>query len=181
MKNKKQYEVVEQDGKYLAAEVGNSEQTICIGADTREEAQKQVDKMNETYYLSDYTAEEINEFWESIDLTKVNKFLSELLGQQIKMEKHSRMERSGKIKYALIDGTNLVEKSLIIRAAWSEMYVQAFACDIGVDKETGSLYLWADIQLAYRHWDGGTNGASIGSVLYQDGKWQIKATSPSIK
>ena len=175
MKNRKTYELTQINGKYRAAEVGNPDKTHYLSADTEEAALAEVAKMNATYHLEDYSPEEIEEFWNGIDITPVNEYFSKLLNLPVRMEKQSGKNYNGTICYALADKANIAQESCITNAAWKEMNVQSFGCAISAKKETGDLYFWADIHLAYRHWGGGTNGATIGVAWFEDGEWTIKS------
>ena len=178
MKNRKTYELAEINNKFCAAVVGSDPQeTTSLYADTdREAALKEIEQMNTTYNLWDYAPEEIEAFWQGIDIMPVNEFFSKLLNLSVKLEKHTGQNYNKQISYALADTTNIATQSAITAAAWSEMNVQSFGCNINVDKATGELYFWATIHLSYKHWGGGSNGAEIGSVTYTKGAWEIEST-----
>jgi len=177
MKNRKLYELTVEDGKFRALEVGSdpAKTRYLSAGDNRDAALKEVEEMNAKYYLTDYAPEEIEEFWQGLDITPVNEFFSKLLNLPVKLEKQASKNYRNDVRYALADPTNIAAQSAITNAAWREMYVQTFGCAVSINKETGALYFWADIHLSYRHWGGGTNGATIGNIMYANGAWEIES------
>lgn len=185
MKNRKQYKLVEKDGEYRAAVVGEPTDTRYITTKKKdampEETKKQkeaalaeVDKMNTTFSTSDYAQDEIDAFWDMLDLAPVNEFFSKILKLKVNLEK-VRSDTRGRIHYELEDKTNIAAENPITNAAWQEMRVNTFGSGMTVNHETGALIYWGEINLRYSHHGGGSNGAKIGGVWFTNGSWIIQA------
>jgi hypothetical protein len=127
--------------------------------------------------IYDYTREEIDVFWDALDIKPINDFFSKTLGYELKLEKvREPNDHRNDVYYSLQDPTNIVDKNPIVKAAWQEMNICTFNSQITTDEETGTLRYWATIHLSYRHWGGGTNGAEIGRAFFTNGEWQIVAS-----
>ena len=182
MKNKRIYSVVELEkkdwcrNKYtLVDDLGKEK----FGAyETIEEAQKECDKYNSTYYLSDYSNDEILDFFNSIDfkplLDKINSLIGLELTYDISIEKNS----FGTYNYFKIKNKeNLVDNFPILALAWKEFKVSTFNANICCDKKTGELKIWCTVDFSYRHCSGGTNGATILTAWYRNGEWIMQPES----
>ena len=137
--------------------------------DNKEDAQKYIDDVNSKYYLWDYSEEEIKEWLNTINF----KWLTHKIEEQLGLSEDTlhfellefKMKSNGFVKYG-DNKINLVDGNPIIRSAWKKMYVESFGGGVIVDEETGELNLWLCPHLTYEHWDGGTNGAAIGTFTY---------------
>jgi len=178
MKNRKQYELIEIGGQFKAAVVGSDPQQTCYlieSPKTREAALDEIRRMNAVYYLSDYAHDEIEEFWQSLDMKPVNEFFGKMLNLPVNLAKHSSYTDEFTMRHSLSDNANIADANPITAAAWSKMKVCNFGGGVYVDKSTGALCYAASINLSYEHWSGGTNGAQIGSVRYVNGAWQLES------
>ena len=179
MKNKRTYSAVELEKKdrcmkkyALVDDLG----TVKFGTYTTiEEAQKECDKYNSTYYLSDYSNDEILDYFNSIDFKPLLDKITELIGLKLTYDISIEKNRFGTYNYFEIKNReNLVDNFPILALAWREFKVSTFSANISCDQETGTLRLWCTIEFSYRHCDGGTNGAKILTAWYEEGKWIIK-------
>ena len=176
MKNKRTYSVIELEkknwckSKYtLVDDLGKEK----FGAyETIEEAQKRCNEFNSTYYLSDYSNDEILDFFNSIDfkplLDKINSLIGLELTYDISIEKNSFGTYSC---FKIKNKENLVDNFPILALAWKEFKVSTFNANICCDKKTGELKIWCTIDFSYRHYSGGTNGATILTAWYRNGEW----------
>ena len=82
----------------------------------------------------------------------------------------------------IASGVDLSDRPLI-KLAWKEFRVENFSGGIGTNeayysserdysKPVKEVFYWTSIHFAYRHHDGGSNGATIGTAVFnEDGKW----------
>lgn len=87
-----------------------------------------------------------------------------------------------KQKISIASGVDLSDRPFI-RFAWKEFYIENFGGGVGCDepyystdrdysKPVKEVWYWMSIHYSYRHIDGGTNGASIGTAVFnEDGNW----------
>ena len=176
MENKRIYKVIEVEkadwkgNKYTI--IDNLGKKGIITFATIEEAQERCDEYNSTYYLSDYSNDEILDFFNSIYfkplLDKINSLIGLELTYDISIEKNS----FGTYNYFKIKNReNLVDNFPILALAWKELKVSTFNANICCDKKTGELSLWCTIDFSYKHCGGGTNGATILTNWYRNGEW----------
>ena len=179
MKNKRTYSVIKLEKKNrcikkyaLVDDLGKEK----FGAyETIEEAQKECDKYNSTYYLSDYSNDEILDYFNSIDFKPLLDKINELIGLELTYDIRIEKNRFGTYNYFEIENReNLVDNFPILALAWRKFKVSTFNANICCNKETGKLSLWCDINYSYRHYSYGTNGATILTAWYEEGKWIIR-------
>ena len=179
MKNKRTYSVVELEKKDL----GGNKYTLVddLGKEkfgtyaTIEEAQKECDKYNLTYYLSDYSNDEILDYFNSIDFKPLLDKINELIGLELTYDISIEKNSFGTYNYFKIENReNLIDNFPILALAWREFKVSTFNANICCNKETGKLNLWCSINYSYRHYSYGTNGATILTAWYEEGKWIIR-------
>lgn len=179
MKNKKIYKVVELE---VADWKGNKYTTIdnfgkkgLTNFTTIEEAQKRCDEYNSTYYLSDYSNDEILDYFNSIDFKPLLNKINNLIGLELTYDINITKNVYGNYNYFKIESKeNLVDNFPILELAWREFKVTTFNASIYCDKTTGKLNLWCTIQYSYQHQDFGSNGAQILTAWYEEDKWIIQ-------
>lgn len=176
MKNKRTYSVIKLErenlcrNKYtLVDDLGKEK----FGAyETIEEAQQECDKYNSTYYLSDYSNDEILDFFNSIYFKPLLDKINSLIGLELTYDISIEKNRFGTYNYFEIENReNLVDNFPILALAWKEFKVSTFNANICCDKKTGELSLWCEINFSYQHWGLGRNGATILTAWYRNGEW----------
>lgn len=176
MKNKRTYSVVElekkdwEGNKYTIVDDLGKESFITFA--TIEEAQKRCNEYNSTYYLSDYSDDEILDYFNSIDFKPLLDKINELIGLELTYDISIEKNNFGTYNYFKIKNReNLIDNFPILALAWKEFKVSTFNANICCDKKTGELKIWCTIDFSYRHYSGGTNGATILTAWYKNGEW----------
>lgn len=142
---------------------------------TIEEAQKICDKYNHTYCLSDYSNDEILDYFNSIDFKPLLDKINSLIGLELTYDINIKKDSQGIYNYFEIENKeNLVDNFPILALAWREFKVATFNSSILCDEATGKLSLWCTINYSYQHHGFGGNGVEILTVWYEEGKWIIK-------
>lgn len=179
MQNKRSYKVIELEkpdwsgDKYtLINDLGKK---VISTFPTIEEAQKSCDEYNSTYYLSDYSNDEILAYFNSIDFKPLFDKINSLIGLELTYDVQIKTDRFGRHKYFEIENKeNLVDHFPILAVAWKKFKVSTFNAEICCDKSTGKLSLWCTIDYSYKSHGLGSNGTEIATAWYKEGKWKIK-------
>ena len=179
MQNKRSYKVIELEkpdwsgDKYtLINDLGKKGFSTFA---TIEAAQKSCDEYNSTYYLSDYSNDEILAYFNSIDFKPLFDKINSLIGLELTYDVRIKPDRFGRHKYFEIENKeNLVDHFSILAVAWKMFKVSTFNAEICCDKSTGELSLWCTIDYSYKSYRLGSNGTEILTAWYQKGKWKIK-------
>lgn len=179
MKNKRTYKVIELEkvdwngNKYIIVDDLGKQAFISFA--TIEEAHKKCNEYNFTYYLSDYSNDEILDFFNSIYFKPLLDKINELIGLELTYDISIEKNSFGKYNYFEIKNKeNLVDNFPILALAWKEFKVSTFNANICCDKKTGELSLWCTIDFSYKHCGGGTNGATILTAWYRNGEWIMR-------
>lgn len=143
--------------------------------ENEEDAQKYIDEYCSEYYLSDYSDDEIKEFFDSINFRELFERTNKLINYNLSYITKIKDNRFGHPEHFQIESIeNLTELFPILNCAWSEMKVETFNADIAVNKETGELQIWGNLHFSYKHLDGGSNGARILDFEYSKSEgWKI--------
>jgi hypothetical protein len=161
--------------EYYGVNIKNEFDKFCLGDDL-EKAEQKLNELNNSYFIYHYTEEERIAFWESLDLTIVNEYFSKMLGTNIDMKLILKKTDNIQYLYDLKDENNIAPTNAITDSACEYMNVHGWSPYISVDKDTGDLQFHSSINLKYKHWGGGTNGATIGYIFFSKGEWKIYST-----
>lgn len=181
MKNKRHYIVVENQNPnvfksnlYLVVPEGHPEKQSMFYA-TKEEADECAKRWNSTYYISDYSEDEIKEFYDSIDFTKLETAINKKLKLDLEFS-HKYYQSRGEYRVEFRSDKNLCEfqKAGLLSRMFKECYIQEFSNSLSVDKDTGDLYVWLTVDFCYQSFDSGHNGTELCQAYYHKGKWRIE-------
>lgn len=115
----------------------------------------------------------------SENMAKLFAIINDFFGED--MDFHYKMDVE-KRKINIASGVDLSDRPFI-RFAWKKFIIENFGGGIGCSepyclddrdysKPVKEVYYWMDVQYSYKHIDGGSNGASIGTAYFkEDGKW----------
>lgn len=102
------------------------------------------------------------------------KAASKCVRRELTFKKQLMKYRNGDCGLRLESNENLCDFFPMLRAAWADMRVDTFNTSIFVDRKTGELKWWGNLDYSYAHLDGGTNGARILSFDYSKSEgWKI--------
>lgn len=182
MKNRKQYFLAEKEVKNFNCKVVK-QYAITYAGDTHpwfrddltyEQAKEALEKQLNTYYLSDFSEDEIKEFFHSINFIELFDFTNNLLGLNLTYK--VELDEKKYTHFSIESKEDLTSMFNILLVAWKEFKVATFNSEIAVDKSTGELFIWGNLQYAYTHQNGGWNGAEIVSFTYNKSTgWNIRA------
>lgn len=164
------------DGKFW---VGRKSDTVDIHSwgnyDTEEEAQARADKYNAKFYISEIDADEVADWFNSIDFTPVFEKCNRLVGKRLTYDVKLETNRAGQPEYFEIESReNLATMFPVLAAAWREFKVGTFNARITLEDNTGDIYLWGSMDYRYEHNEGGSNGAHLFYFNYKDGKFDFR-------
>lgn len=124
--------------------------------------------------ITDFSEDEIYKFVDSMDMNPVNKFLTDLVGLDVNLQKLKSQHRGIENSIKLKDQTNFIDHSKLLAAAWRNFNIGSFNSRIVFDKIIEKLRYWATIDFLYESHDGGSNGVQIADIDYTDGKWTFE-------
>lgn len=123
-------------------------------------------------------------------LEKLFGLIEKLVGEELNFKYTIKAEKQ---KIDIESLVNLADKPLIC-LAWREFKVENFgggvgcnepcrSWDIDYSKPVKSVHYWMRIHFSYKHYDGGTNGAEIGTAFFDEAaqEWILKATCEEYK
>ncbi len=115
-------------------------------------------------------------FIECIDWEPLNKFVSGIIGTDVKFAASNvRAARgySGSAQYYVdvADPRNFANECGIMSPVYSEVLVDCFNSAICKNKETGESYFWCTPAFRYHYKSGGSNGTNIATAIYKNGEW----------
>lgn len=70
---------------------------------------------------------------------------------------------------------NLFKEAAIFKAAFEEIGVDFFGFWETKNANDDVVGFSGRVNLFYRHWSGGSNGANIGMFWFEDGKWKFES------
>lgn len=181
MKNRKHYIVVENPNpswvgydKFLVVPENDLNKQFPMHYKTKEEAEECAKRYNTTYYISDYSEDEIDEFFNSVDFKPLEDALNNKLGTQLTFtHSYSLVRGDYRIKFCSNEDLCKVSQAGLIAKMLKECFLEQFSNGIHVNKETGELYIWLTVNFSYHHFDMGSNGCNLCGAVYKNGKWEI--------
>lgn len=105
--------------------------------------------------------------------------LNAFFGEDLDFHYTANEERE---KISIASGVDLSDRPLV-SLAWKEFYIESFSGGLGSSepysredrdhsKPVESVFYWTRIHFSYKHHNGGSNSAEIGTAIFgEDGKW----------
>ena len=179
MKNRRTYKVIElekanwEGNKYTTIDDLGKKGLFTFA--TMEAAQKRCDEYNSTYYLSDYSDDEILDYFNSVDFKLLLDKINSLIGLELTYDINIKKDRSGTYNHFEIESKeNLTDHFPLLALLFKDAKVTTFNADIYCDRTTGKLSLWCTIHFSYQTHNLGTNGVEFLSAWYDNDKWTIQ-------
>ena len=120
-------------------------------------------------------AQELKEFIESLDLSPLNKKVSELVGEDITFVPEGFKHRWDGGFYPLSCPTNLADKCGIMSSVFREVTVGSFNCSVSYDEKSNKPMYYVSIHFEYTQKDGGMNGFELLRASYIQGEdWKFR-------
>lgn len=175
MQNRKHYIVIENTearwsyDKYLIVPEGEEvdPNKYYSRYATLEEAQETADERNNKYYTSDYSEEEIKEFFDSVDFTALEEALNKKLGLKLTYNHSLKDGRSGySINFKSNENLSELPEAGLLARMLPECHLENFSTCLKANSETGELYIWIGVHFTYSHWDLGSNGCNFADAHY---------------
>lgn len=114
-------------------------------------------------------------YMECIDFGPLNKFISDIVGIEVKLEASNvRADRYGSSYYSdVADKRNFADQCGIMSPVYKEVYIDCFNSVLTRDKEAndGSYYYWCSPSFRFNMTSGGSNGIGIATAVYKNGEW----------
>lgn len=164
------------DGKFWVDRKSQANNIPSFGSyDVEEEAQAQADQRNAKFYISEIDADEVADWFNSIDFQPLFDKCNKLIGKTLTYDVELKTNRAGQPEYFEIESReNLAKMFPVLAAAWSEFKVGTFNARIVLEDNTGDIYLWGSMDYRYEHNEGGSNGAHLFYFNYKDGKFDFR-------
>lgn len=177
MKNRKHYIVIENENpikelgwrKYLIVPEGEELDSLKYysSEQTLEAAQKVADNYNSRYYVSDYSEDEIEDFYRKISFEDIDAAINQRLGLHLRF-RHSLEKYGDDWKINFRSEQDLCELNFMLARMLKTCHIERFGSGINVDNRTGELYMWLDINWRYTHHSLGSNGCDFASIKFTE-------------
>jgi hypothetical protein len=125
--------------------------------------------------LGDLNIKEQKKFMETLDITPLNSYISNLLGAPVEFCKLFSSNKQGE-PVMILQSDDLIEHVGIMKATLSSIVVNTFGyCSFGVDREGIQQFFIPEIHFSYTHKNGGSNGSGICKIVYDihTKEWQV--------